>query len=217
MERARIPGLAPGQRHPDWQSLYERAVETNLPWFSPALDRDFALELKTQLQGQSLRNLARQKILEVGCGLGNQAFLLSEEGYNITATDVSPAAIDRARSAYPDIRFFVDDISETGLKEEFSIILDRGCFHVLKQSQYPGYLNSVHTLLKPRGLLLLKVLSSEQGRRDFGPESFSLLGLHRVFTAHFEILRIVRTVYQGSTERAPLAWFAVMRKRERHG
>ena len=202
-----MPAMAPGRRHPDWQALYERAVETTLPWHFPALDPD----VKRELQG------IRPKVgtlLEVGCGLGNQAHYLRELGCEVTATDISQAAIQRARSAYPEVEFLVDDITQTGLCGKYEMVVDRGCFHVLDPKHHEGYLQSVHKLLQPMGLCLLKAFSNEQGQGEFGPHRFSLLGLIRVFTPYFEVLKIRRTVYQGSIPHPHRAWFAVLRKKE---
>lgn len=207
MNRALMPQLSPGKRHPDWYSLYEGAAETALPWFCPALDPD----VKREVLG--FRPPAR-RILEVGCGLGNQAHLLRGLGCEVTATDISPAAVMRARRAYPEVNFLVDDITRTTVPEKFELVVDRGCFHVLEREGHAGYLESVHRLLQPMGVLLLKVLSSEQGKGEFGPQRFSMLGLIRIFEPRFEVLKIRRAVYQGSMPTPPKAWFAVMRRKE---
>ena len=42
-----------------------------------------------------------QKILEIGCGEGRDAGPLLAAGYDLTATDVSPAAVACCRARYP--------------------------------------------------------------------------------------------------------------------
>ena len=69
MDRDRIPGLIPGKRHPDWQIIYEKATEENLPWHFPQLDPDIRHELES--------TGTRLKILDIGCGLGHQRAELS--------------------------------------------------------------------------------------------------------------------------------------------
>ncbi len=209
MERSKIPGLLPGQRHPDWRRLYVEAKEETLPWHFPTLDPDVAGELKTLRRPD-------QKILDVGCGLGNQAHLIGREGHQVLGTDVSSPAVERARVLYPDTRFAADDITDSTLTETFDIVLDRGCFHVLDEDARTGYLNSVHRLLVPRGLLWLKVMSTENPSRDFGPLCFTRLDLHQIFSGRFQLTQIRPTIYHGSTAHSPRAWFAVMRKKESH-
>lgn len=208
MERARIPGLEPGQRHPDWQRIYHSAIESSLPWHLPELDSDIKMEI------EALRP-APQRVIEVGCGLGNQAHYLSRMGLEVTATDISVPAIERAQRTYPHVRFLVDDITRSAVKETFEVAIDRGCFHVLPADRQKEYVANLHRLLRPRAFLFLKVLSSEDGQLDFGPERFSLFGLRRIFVSHFEICRIRRSLYQGSTPHAPKAWFACLRRKER--
>lgn len=48
----------------------------------------------------------------VGCGLGDDAEALAEVGFTVTAFDLSPAAVDWARSRFPDsaVRYEVGDL-----------------------------------------------------------------------------------------------------------
>lgn len=210
MDRNRIPCLTKDSRHPDWQVLYQKAAETELPWYHPVLDPDVRLDL------MSLRPPPKQ-VLEVGCGLGNQAFELASMGFEMTATDISVAAILRARSTYPKVKFIVDNIAASQIEDQFDLIVDRGCFHVLEAKDHEGYLKHVHRLLAPRSFLILKVFSNEEPSQGFGPERFSLFQLRRIFFGLFEIMQIRSTHYQGSTAHAPKAWSAILRRREHHG
>ncbi len=209
MERSKIPGLRPGQRHPDWSQLYTVAKEETLPWHFPHVDPDIQRELR------SMRG-PRKTILDVGCGLGNQVHLLSEQGHQVSGTDVSEPAVRRATVLYPGINFFVDDITRTALTDVYDIVIDRGCFHVLDHKARAGYLSSVNRLLAANGMLLLKVMSTENLFQDFGPLCFSKRDLHQLFADAFQILKIQHTIYHGSTAHSPRAWFAVMRKKESH-
>ncbi len=209
MERAKIPGLAAGKRHPDWGQLYTAAKEEALPWHFPSLDPDVLAEMKL------LKGLGK-RILDIGCGLGNQSHLITQNGHLVWATDVSEAAIRRARLLYKGTHFLVDDITHTSLREEFDILIDRGCFHVLEPASRASYLRTVGRLLCPRGVLWLKVMSEENENVDFGPHCFSKLALHQIFSSNFEVLKIHQTIYHGSTSHSPRAWFAVMRKKGSH-
>lgn len=209
MNPARLPGLVPGKRHPDWHRLYESVEEGKLPWYFPELDPD----IRRELAGVESRG---KRLLDAGCGLGNQAAALSRLGFTVTATDISQAAIRRATERYAGPSFIVDDITQSRLSGEFDIVVDRGCFHVLEPSAQADYLHSVSRLLAPDGLLLLKAFCQEERDTGFGPLRFSLLELHRSFGSLFTILKTRRTLYQGSTPNAPLSWLCVMRRRS-HG
>src|SRR5689334_18720360 len=75
---------------PGWEALYrERAVET-MPWFNPDLDADLK---------QALDDLGVQggSALDLGTGPGTQAMQLARRGFDVTATDISEAAIRLAQ------------------------------------------------------------------------------------------------------------------------
>lgn len=205
MERARIPGLAPGQRHPDWTTLYKAVPEAALPWYTPRLDPDMEWEL--------LKEPTTHEVLDLGCGLGGQAALIARHGFQVTAVDISEHAIERATELHEGPVFLVDDITSTQLDMRFDIIVDRGCLHVLPASQHAQYLHNVCLLLRERGLILLKVLSDECGKADFGPLRFSSSQIQKLFQKNFEVVRMDKSVYQGSTLNPPPAWFVVLRKK----
>lgn len=206
MNPALIPHLTPGERHPDWERLYEKVPAEALPWHLEGLDPDMLAEIKEM--GKIKR------ALDLGCGLGSQAAALTELGIETTGTDISSAAVRRAVVLYPKTRFIVDDATDTALTETHDLILDRGCFHVLAETAYEPYLKSLETLLEPRGRFLLKAFSLENGSSPFGPLLFTPADLVRLFAPRFRILKMRRTFFQGPSSRSPVAWFVVMRRKD---
>ena len=101
-------------------------VET-MPWYNENLDSDLEEELDH-------REITNCKFLDLGTGPATQAIWLTKRGFNVTGSDLSEAAIKRARTVYANeknVNFVVDDILNSNLKEnQFDYIFDRGCFHV---------------------------------------------------------------------------------------
>ena len=69
-----------------WQSMYETG-------------RYEARTLPTPLLEQWLPSLPRGRALDIACGVGRNALRLAEAGYRVTAVDIAPAALGRARAA----------------------------------------------------------------------------------------------------------------------
>ncbi len=206
MNPALIPHLTPGERHPDWERLYEKVPAEALPWHLDGLDPDMLAEVR------GMGNIKRA--LDLGCGLGSQAAALTELGIETTGTDISGAAVTRAAALYPKTRFIVDDATNTALAEKFDLVLDRGCFHVLAETAYEAYLNSLETLLEPGGRFLLKAFSLENGSSPFGPLLFKPADLVKLFAPRFRIQKMRRTFFQGPTSRSPVAWLVVMKRKD---
>src|SRR5262245_30179042 len=76
------------------------------------------------------------KVLDVGCGLGENAIMLAGQGYEVTGVDGSPSAIEqagqRATAHGVQVRFLVADATELhGVETGFDTVLDSGLYHCL--------------------------------------------------------------------------------------
>jgi cyclopropane fatty-acyl-phospholipid synthase-like methyltransferase len=196
------------QEFPTWDKLYqERAIEA-MPWFNPELDDD----LKQALDELGLRS---GSTLDLGTGPGTQAIQLARSGFEVTATDISGAAIRLARAKAEeqglDLTWVQDDILDTDLTRQFDLIFDRGCFHVLAPERWQDYVRIVTDLLKPGGYLFLKCFSHLQPGEQ-GPFRFSPDQIQEIFSSRLMVLSIKETVYQGTLDPLPRALFCVMRR-----
>jgi 2-polyprenyl-3-methyl-5-hydroxy-6-metoxy-1,4-benzoquinol methylase len=124
-----------------------------MPWFNPELDDD----LKKALDELGLWS---GSALDLGTGPGMQAMHLARRGFDVTATDISGAAIRVARSKAEaqglDITWNQDDVLDTRLDQQFDLIFDRGCFHVLapeRRRTLRSYEVSIYALARGASLL----------------------------------------------------------------
>src|SRR5262245_59276297 len=195
--------LSEDEKHefPQWEELYQEREIESLPWFNPELDEDLENALdELELWGGSA--------LDLGTGPGTQAIHLARRGFNVTATDISAAAIRLAREKAQkqgfEIRWEQDDILDTRLDRQFDLIFDRGCFHVLEPERRADYVSIVSDLLKTGGYLFLKCFSrlhpGEQGPYRFTPEQ-----IREIFGSRLSVLSIKETVYQGTLVPLPHA------------
>ena len=178
-----------------------------LPWFTRNLDLDLKHELER-------RKVKAGKFLDLGTGPATQAIQLSKLGFDVTATDVSVSAIARGRKLSNDVRFEVDDILKSKLKDnQFDYIFDRGCFHVLEPSDRSRYVAKVHSLLAANGLLFLKTFSIREPVKTSGPYRLSAEVIRELFQEDFEILSSKDVFFQGTLPVLPKALFTVMRRK----
>jgi ubiquinone/menaquinone biosynthesis C-methylase UbiE len=195
---------------PDWDSYYKENEVEKMPWYEENLDLDIKEEIE-------LKELKEGKFLDLGTGPGTQAAQLSKIGFNVTGSDLSQSAVDRAKKLYQSPSYIVDDILYSKFPDnEFDFILDRGVFHVFDPEQQPVYLSNIKRILKENGILFLKCMSIEEKNLpgDKTPFKYSKDQIKEFFENDFEIESIKDTVYYGTINPLPKSLFVVMRNKK---
>ena len=194
---------------PNWSEFYEQQAIETMPWYYPVLDPDLERAL-------SERKIEPGRALDLGTGPATQALALAERGFEVTATDVAPQAIEQGRAQSVarklPVEFVLDDVLDTKLSGPFDLVFDRGCFHVLAPEQRARYADIVAKLVHPHGYFFLKCFSDEQPG-DIGPYRFSAREIEETFRREFEVVSIVRTIYQGTLAEQPKAFFCTLRRK----
>lgn len=110
-------------------------------------------------------------VLDVGCGVGRVSHLLHERGFDVTGIDVSEPLVKKARSLFPEIDFYVEDIRESSFDSEtfdYVIFSYYGLDYVLPKAERMKALQEIRRVLKPAGIL---VFSSHNSWHPFVPLS----------------------------------------------
>ncbi len=193
---------------PDWDELYRTGEIEKLPWYWPSIDPDLDAALTNHA-------IVSGKALDIGTGPGTQAIALARRGFDVTATDVSPAALEyAARKAHETgahVTFARADILGGGVAlGSFDLIFDRGCFHVIAPEHRTDYARALRRLIAPSGLFVLKTFSHLQPGTQ-GPYRFTPDAISECFRAEFDILDVHETVYQGQRDPYPQALIATLR------
>src|SRR5579875_1664327 len=104
---------------------------------------------------------ALPSVLDCACGIGTQALGLAQRGHKVTGSDLSPAAIDRARreaaTRHLDLTFHVADLRSLAFPEtSFDVVLaaDNALAHLLTPSDLQAALHSMAAKLSPEGILV---------------------------------------------------------------
>jgi len=113
------------------------------------------------------------RVLDVGCGTGENALFLDAHGHEVVGVDVSPTAIARAKAKarvrHQRIKFRVVNALDLGrLGRSFDTVLDSGLFHVFKDDERSAYAASLRRVVEPGGVLHL-ICFSEREPRWGGP------------------------------------------------
>ena len=98
----------------------------------------------------------RGRVLDAGCGTGENALYLASKGYQVRGVDLSPTAIAKARAKATErglsVEFAVHDVLDLeGLDQEFDTVIDSGVFHTFSDEDGPRLVASVASVLPPGG------------------------------------------------------------------
>lgn len=111
----------------------------------------------------------RGSALDLGCGTGVHSLLLAEHGLDVTGVDLSATAVEQARARLTThpcaarVRFLVGDVLELhGIGEPFDVLLDRGCYHLVRSYALDAY-RSVIRSLSHAGTWFILLASDSQG------------------------------------------------------
>lgn len=133
-----------------------------IPWADMQPNRFFkAWAEKTGLKGEG------RKALVVGCGLGDDAKYLHDLGFNVTAFDISPTAIEWAKKIYggTDIHFETADLFEPfrGWLGAFEFVLEIYTIQPLPMEMRPKVIDAVASFVAPGGRLVVVTRGREDG------------------------------------------------------
>ena len=197
------------QAHPEWDDSY--TAGTPAPWDigrpQPALVR---LADEGRLTG---------RLLDAGCGTGENALLAASRGADVTGIDVAPTAIARARAKASErglsARFEVADALDLArLDLSVDTVIDSGVFHVFNDADRARYVASLATVLRPAGTYYLMCFSDRQPG-TWGPRRVRADELRTAFSDGWTVDSITADTFdinpmEGTTQ--VQAWLAAIKR-----
>lgn len=188
-----------------------QAAQAQRMWESQWATLDFPLHWRTQEIPEVLQEARDQQwfapmssLLDIGCGSGECANWLAQQGFSVLGIDFAPSAIRRAQATYPEhegLHFRVLDICRNAPTQTFNALFDRGCFHRIPSSQRLQYVQQVARAANPNAHFLL--VHRIWGTRDKSLPLDELANrsqpivsqIQRDFTRLFEIIRTQPIAY----------------------
>lgn len=103
---------------------------------------------------QKALQLARGKVLDIGCGAGSHALYLQEKGFDVSAIDISPGAIEVCKLRGIKKVKVAELLEETNTFDTLLLLMNgTGIFQNLVS--VPNYLNHLKSVLNPGGQILI--------------------------------------------------------------
>jgi SAM-dependent methyltransferase len=108
--------------------------------------------------------------ITIGCGLGDDAEALSKYGFQVTAFDISPSAINMCRQRYPDtaVDYMVADLFNHPAKwlSRFDLVYECNTIQILKGPERVQSVKAMANLLAPNGEILVSCRSRSAGEQS---------------------------------------------------
>jgi SAM-dependent methyltransferase len=159
------------------------------------------------------------RVLDAGCGTGENTMLAAGHGADAVGVDISPLAIARARAKAAErgarARFEVCDVLNLGqLGLAFDTIIDSGVFHVFDDADRARYVTSLASVLAAGGYCYLMCFSDREPG-DWGPRRVRQDEIRSAFADGWNVASIAAAEFtinpfMGAT--TTQAWLATLRR-----
>jgi SAM-dependent methyltransferase len=191
--------------HPPWNECY---ASGDLPWDTGEPD-----QLLVELVESG--RVAPGRALEVGSGTGTNAIWLAERGFDVLGVDISPIAVENARSKLAGSKLHcrfatLDFMADTPTGAPFNFAFDRGCFHIFDEAEERSrFAARVAAALAPSGLWLSLSGSTEGPPRDMGPPRRTAREVIGAIEPELEIMELRSAEFHPQAK----AWLCLSRRR----
>jgi ubiquinone/menaquinone biosynthesis C-methylase UbiE len=160
-----------GGKRPRWAEIAYEAIAPVYDDFTAHHDYDLWLgELLPKLEKHGIPG---HRLLDVACGTGKSFLPMLEQGWEVTACDVSASMVAIAREKAGDqADLHVADMRELPVFGEFDVVfcLDDAVNYLLGSEELEQALNGMRRNLGPNGLLMFDVNTLESYQTFFAEE-----------------------------------------------
>ena len=191
-----------------------RYITGDLPWDVKRADSSLTSLVED-------KTIPKGRVLEIGCGTGDNSIWLAQQNFEVTACDVSSTAIklaaEKAISKHVDCKFVVANFLNDSISGgPFDFVFDRGCFHSFRTKRKRLKIaRNVASHLKESGLWLSLIGSADSPPREVGPPMLSAGNITDAVEKYFEILSLTASHFETDQPNPAPNWVCLMKKRRK--
>jgi len=168
----------------------------------------------------SSNELVLGKVLDLGCGTGENAIFLAQNGFSVVGIDLVPSAIEKAKQKAKglglEIDFSVGDALHLRFhSDEFDSVIDSGLFHIFDDKRRLAYIDQIAKVLRPEGGYFMLCFSEKEPTDWGGPRRVSKEEIEEVLAPNFEVNFIHDSILESNIHEAGggLAYISSARRR----
>ncbi|MBN1910374.1 MAG: methyltransferase domain-containing protein [Pirellulales bacterium] len=197
------------QEFRDWDRIYR---EGRPPWETGKPSAELERILREV-------DIPRGTALELGCGTGANAVLLSNQGFDVTAIDSSPTALERARHRCRledgQVHFVLADMYKFAkTAESYDLVFDRGVYHFARRENLSGFLDILWRTTRP-GSYYLTLAGNANETTEEGPPRVSEQEIHLELGRLLDLVELRPFRFaRVNRDEGYLAWSCLMRRPE---
>ena len=164
-------------------NLFNSAYESTPPWDIGRPQKEFIrLAEDGEISG---------RVLDAGCGTGENALYLASLGFEVWGIDSAPSAIkkakEKAKKREISVNFLVCDALKLQLlQNKFNTVIDCGLFHGFTDEERPIFVASLSSAIYPDGKYFM-LCFSEQEPGLYGPRRVTQAEIRAVFYKGWKI------------------------------
>lgn len=159
------------------------------------------------------------RAVDLGCGSGTDAIYLASKGFEVTAIDIAPTALNqgklKAEKAGVKVRWLLADVLAIPNLQPYNFIFDRGCYHEVRSEGAKAYVDTIRKLSKTGTQFLLLAGNPNELMQKYSPPQVTEEEIRADFSPLFDFEWIGETRFETSQPQnlGPLAWSVMMRRK----
>jgi tellurite methyltransferase len=107
------------------------------------------------------------RAIDAGAGQGRDSLYLAEQGFNVTALDISEVGLNQIKKKNGQIRTVRTDISEYDFDQEYDLVISINMLHFLDKEDIVGVIDNIKRSVAKSGVVAISLLLDNQQIRPY--------------------------------------------------